>query len=197
MLARAGLRPVLLVCDVQERFRALVPEFASVVRVAAALTRTATLLGLPVVATEQNPARLGPTVPELAPLFGPAGAAVFPKMRFSMLEPPVQAHLDAACPGGYTDAILVGIECHVCVQQTALELLALGKRPWVVVDGVSSQRACDRSVALATLRQQGAVLTTTEALVMELLRTAAHPQFKAVQAVLIEHNRQGSALGPV
>lgn len=195
-MARAALRPVLLVCDVQERFRALVHEFDSVERVAATLTRVAALLRVPVVATEQNPARLGPTVPGLARHLSAAGAAVFPKMAFSMLEPPVTDHLDAVCPG-VTDAILVGIESHVCVQQTALELLARGKRPWVVVDGVSSQRTSDRSVALATLRQQGALLTTTEALVMELLRTAAHPQFKSVHAVLMEHNAARSALGPV
>lgn len=186
-------RTVLLVCDVQERFRPLIHEFGSVVQVAGTLARVASALQIPTVVTEQYPKALGHTVAELAPHL--AGAGVFSKLKFSMMTDEVDAHLAAAAPG-FTDAIIVGIETHVCVQQTAMDLLAAGKRPWVVVDGASSQRPHDRSAALAFLRSAGAQLTTTESMIMMLLGGADHEAFKPVQRLLIEHNKVGSALPP-
>ena len=121
---------------------------------------------------------------ELTPLID--GAHVFPKLKFSMWTEAVSAHVSSLAPD-FTDVILCGIEAHVCVQQTALDLLAQGKRCWVVVDGVSSQRAGDRAVALQLMRDAGAYLTTTESLVFGLLGSAAEPDFKAVQKVVMEN----------
>ena len=110
-----------------------------------------------------------------------------------MLTPEVREHIAAARPDA-TDFVLCGIEAHVCVQQTALELLETGARVHVVVDGVSSQRRGDRTVALRLLEVAGAQLTTTEAIVFQLLGSAENPAFKAVQKIIVEHNRVGSRL---
>jgi nicotinamidase-related amidase len=179
----------LLVCDVQERFRPLIWRFPAVLSGARTLCRVAALLGLPATATEQNPARLGATVGEVAGALG-GDAAVLPKMTFSMLTPAVRARV-----GGTQHAILCGIEAHVCVQQTALALLQEGVQVHLVVDALSSQRAGDRAVALANLVAAGAAVTTTEAIVFQLLADAAHPRFKEVQRVVMEHNEAVRALG--
>jgi hypothetical protein len=187
----------LLVCDVQERFRALVWRFPSVLAGARTLCRVAGLLGLPTTVTEQNPARLGATAGEVTAALG-AGAAVLPKMSFSMLTPEVQARLGGSGGGGGGQrpehVILCGIEAHVCVQQTALALLQQGVQVHLVVDAVSSQRAGDRAVALANLLAAGAAVTTTEAIVFQLLADASHPRFKEVQRVVMEHNEAAKAL---
>ena len=192
-------KSVLMLCDIQTRFQPIIHECKSVIQVASTLAQTASILKIPTVATEQYPKALGSTVPELSKYLksaeNPDGAAVFSKMKFSMYTDEVAKHISDIRPD-FTDAILVGIEAHVCIQQTTLELLSKGKRVWVVVDGVSSQRPTDRSVALQLMRQQGALLTTTESLMLALLGDATHPQFKPVQKVLIEHNKIGSALGP-
>jgi hypothetical protein len=187
----------LLVCDVQERFRPLIWRFPGVVAGARTLCRVASLLALPATVTEQNPARLGATVGEVSAALGPH-SAVLPKMLFSMLTPEVQARLGG---GGAQQqpplqhAILCGIEAHVCVQQTALDLLRQGVQVHLVVDAISSQRAGDRAVALANLVAAGAAVTTTEAIVFQLLADASHPRFKEVQRVIMEHNEAAKGLG--
>lgn len=137
---------------------------------------------------------MGKTVPELQSLLksaaNPGGAPTFPKLKFSMLTPEVRECIAAARPDA-TDYVLCGIEAHVCVQQTALELLEAGARVHVVVDGVSSQRKGDRNVALRLLELAGAQLTTTESIVFSLLGSAEHPAFKAVQRIIVDHNRAG------
>lgn len=189
---------VLFLCDLQERFRGLIHRFPSVVRSADTLARTAAALGVPTVVTEQYPKAFQPTVAELAHHLRsdahPAGAPVFPKLRFSMWTDEVAAHVARVAPGAQ-HVVLCGIEAHVCVQQTALDVLAAGKACWVVVDGVSSQRPADRAVALALLRDAGATLTTTESLIMMLLGGAEHPQFKPVQRILVAHNAAAAAAG--
>lgn len=193
-------RSVFLLCDIQERFRTLIHRFPTVVHSAKTLTQAARILDIPVVATEQYPKAFKATVEELQPYLvpnaGDAGAAVFEKMKFSMLEDKVQAHLTQVRPQ-LDSAILYGIETHVCVQQTALELLDQGKDVYVVVDGVSSQRPGDRTIALQLLSSAGAVLTTTESLLFGLMGTARHPRFKEVSKLLVEHNVNMKKLQPL
>lgn len=207
---------VFLLCDIQEKFRPLIHEFATVVQAAKTLTRSAQALGCPVVATEQYPKALGPTATELQPYLrsesNPRGALVLAKTKFSMMTPELDGALEAAFPVthlpelrsqpdfgaswkdaapvtgfGLRHAVLYGIEAHVCIQQTALELLARGVQVHLVVDGVSSQRRGDRAIALANLAAAGASLTTTEAIVFQLMGDAKHPAFKQVQPLVIEH----------
>ena len=84
------------------------------------------------------------------------------------------------------DAIIVGIETHVCVTQTALDLLERGHRVYVIVDGVSSMNAEERAVALARLRDAGVVVTTSEGVIFEMLGDASRGEFKAIRGLVKE-----------
>jgi hypothetical protein len=109
----------------------------------------------------------------------------FEKKLFSMITEDVKAKM-AEAPERKT-FVLFGIEAHVCVQQTALDLLEQGYAVHVLVDGVSSQRAHDRAVALRRMEKAGAYLTTAESMVFMLLGGASHPQFRTVAALIKEH----------
>jgi hypothetical protein len=140
--------------------------------------------------------------PELASLLrGPDGAllpnvSLSEKMKFSMMTERVQADMARmAHPASVESAVLFGIEAHVCIQQTALELLGAGKRVFLPIDGVSSQRRGDREVALRLLESAGATLTTSESLLFMLLGTAEHPKFKDVSKLLVKANAATAARG--
>ena len=180
-------KTVLLVCDIQERFRPLIFRFPAVVRSAHALLSGAAALGLNVIATEQNPSKLGATIAELAPLIS---TPIIPKMSFSMF--PV---FPKVIPSTYSHAIVCGIESHVCIAQTVADLLARGIKVSVVVDGVSSQRRGDRAVALASFAASGVTLTTTEAALFWLMEDASHPRFKDVQRIAINFASEHRASG--
>jgi isochorismate hydrolase len=85
--------------------------------------------------------------------------------------------------------VLFGIEAHVCVQQTALDLLEKGYDVHILVDGVSSSRALERGVALRRMAQAGAYLTTAESLIFMLVGSAGHPQFRAISGLIKEHGQ--------
>jgi len=171
--AAEAYNAVFFVCDVQERFAPLVHRWPAVVHTSRTLVRAAAALNSDVVVTEQYPKALGRTAAALLEAL-PPGAPVFAKTRFSMLTREVEAH--------------------VCVQQTALDLLDAGKRVFVVADGVSSQRPGDRTVALQALAAAGATVTTLEGALFALMRDAAHPAFKAVSRLCVEHHEGARAL---
>jgi hypothetical protein len=158
--------------------------------------------------TTQNRARLGDTVPELQPyLSGPHLRADINKTLFSMITPEVRARLPEATPpnfdstssggnnlaGGPLDAIIIGIETHVCVTQTALDLMALGHRVYILVDGVSSVNGEERSIALARLRDAGAIVTTSESVLFEILGDSQKDEFKAVSNLVKETKEETKA----
>jgi len=170
----------LLVVDVQER---LLPAIAGGRRVAFNVRRLidgAEILGLPVAATEQYPQGLGPTIGELAGRLG----SISSKVTFS-------------CGGcgeifrdlegrGVQKLLVCGIEAHVCVQQTVLDLLAHGWRVYVAVDAVGSRFEVDYRTALNRMDSSGAVLTTTEAALFEWCETAGRPEFKEISRLVRE-----------
>jgi nicotinamidase-related amidase len=174
-----------LVCDVQERFRPLIRGAESLIRTGTLLVRVAEKLGAKVVATEQNPKALGATVPELAQALAACAAPVFAKQAFSMQS---KAVADAMGPGA---VVLFGIEAHVCVLQTALDLVGAGREVVIVADATSSQRWGDRAHGLRLARDAGAWLTTTESLLFHAMRTAELPHFRAVSALVKAHNAAG------
>lgn len=138
----------LLICDVQEKFRHAILGFLDVVESTRLLLAVAGALKMPIVISEQNPKALGSTVAEItSALPGTASPyLVVQKMGFSMLaEPAVRSFLREH---GITRLIVVGLETHICVRGTVKDALAAGLDVSVVVDGVSSQRALDRRVAL-------------------------------------------------
>ncbi len=175
----------LLVVDVQERFRPAVDRFEEMLRACVRMVRTFGALGLPIVVTEQYPRGLGRTVPELAEPLEAAGTARLPpleKTSFSVCGAP--GFFEAIAARRRDPSVLVvGIETHVCIQQSVHDLLAKGLRVHVAVDAVSSRRPSDREFALRRMERSGAVLTTTEMAAFELLRDAAHPKFKEVQSL--------------
>jgi nicotinamidase-related amidase len=170
----------LLVIDVQEKLLPLIPEAAALVRNIAFLVDAARLLDMTVQATEQYPRGLGPTTADLA-----SRLPVRPdKTAFSSCAIPEivkNFHL-AARP----KVVLAGLETHVCVLNTALDLLALDFRVYLPVDAVGARYRLDHDVALRRLEQAGAVLTTAECCVFEWMGGSSHPRFKDVSQLVQE-----------
>jgi nicotinamidase-related amidase len=173
MLARD--RAALVVVDVQEGFRSY-DTFAEVARRCGRLVEGAGILEVPVVATEQYPKGLGRTAPEVGL---PDAVAPVEKTVFSA------ARADGFDLAGRDQAVVCGIEAHVCVMQTALDLLERGVEVHVVADAVGSRHGQDREVGLHRLDRSGATLTTVEAALLELCERAGTPEFKAVQKVIL------------
>ena len=175
-------RTAVFVCDVQERFRPVIHGFDHCVHVSSVMMRAGKILGMPAVVTEQNPERLGATVDELQPHLDPNEPAVAKKL-FSMVTPEVETRLNGM---NRDQAVLMGLESHVCVFQTAMDLMARGWEVHVLVDGVSSQRVGDRAAAMRRLEASGAMLSTSEMALFDLLKTAEADNFKAVSALVRE-----------
>lgn len=172
---------VLLIVDMQEKFRPVIEGMDAVIRNAQILVRGAVRLGIPVFATEQYPKALGPTVPELRQWLPPE-QAYFPKLRFSSLGSEPLREALSAC--GRKQVVLAGMEAHVCVLQTGLELLAAGYAVYVAADAVSSRKAIDREAGLKRLEKHGAEPVTTEMAIFEWLREGGTPEFKELQALI-------------
>ncbi|EYE97036.1 putative isochorismatase family hydrolase [Aspergillus ruber CBS 135680] len=180
--------PALFICDIQEKFRPGIYEFPKLVNTTTKLLKAATTLQIPTYITTQNRSRLGDTITDLQPhLTGPHIRANVDKTLFSMVTPEIIPLLPNTTKGeAPLDAIIVGIETHVCVTQTALDLLDCGHRVYVVVDGVSSMNAEERGVALARLRDAGVVVTTSEGVIFEILGDANRGEFKAISGLVKE-----------
>lgn len=175
------------ICDIQEKFHAIY-EFPKLITTTTKLLKASSALNIPIYVTTQNRPRLGDIVSELQPyLSTPLVRANIDKTLFSMITP----ELDALLPnvkGGETplDVIIVGIETHICITQTTLDLLERGHRVYVIVDGVSSMNKEERGVALARLRDAGAVVTSSEGILFEILGDAGRAEFKAVSGLVRE-----------
>ena len=176
-------RAVLLICDVQTKFQPLIYRSASVINRCALLNNVANALNIPVIVTEQYPKAFGVTVPEIS--LTATDTKVFAKRKFSMLTDEASTHLYSL---DRRQIILCGVEAHVCVQQTAFDLLELDYDVHVVCDAVSSQRSYDRTVALDRMKGAGTLLTTAESLVFELMKDSEHPQFKTISQVVKTSN---------
>jgi len=170
----------LLVIDVQEKLLPLIRDAERLVVNIGFLIDGAQLLGVPVQVTEQYPKGLGKTTPALAARLPPAPE----KVAFSCCAIP------AVAEGFHRQArpkvLLAGIEAHVCVLQTALDLLAQDLRVYLAVDAVGSRYAIDHEYALRRLERAGAILTTCETALFEWTGGADHPQFKAVSKLVQE-----------
>jgi nicotinamidase-related amidase len=174
----------LLVIDVQEKLMPLIPCAGEVIRNIAFLIDAARVLEMPVQATEQYPKGLGATVRELAQRLPERPN----KVAFSCCAIPsiVDNFRRAARP----KLLLAGIETHVCVQQTALDLLALNFRVYIPADGVASRFEIDHESALRRLENAGAIITTCESSVFEWIGAAGSPQFKEISRLVQERMKQ-------
>jgi nicotinamidase-related amidase len=175
----APAETAVLVVDVQEKLMVKIPGAAVLTRNIAFALDAAKLLGVEVLGTEQYPKGLGPTVPELAQRLPPRPD----KLSFSCCGvPDLTANLRRK---GRTRVLLVGIETHVCVLNTALDLLAESFWVYVAVDAVASRYAIDHEAALRRMEGLGAIPTTVETAAFEWTGGAQHPQFKAISALVI------------
>jgi nicotinamidase-related amidase len=182
----------LLVIDVQEKLLPAVPDAPRMLLNVAFLLDAAKLLDVPALATEQYPTGLGRTAPAVADRLPPDLPA---KQAFSCCAVP--GLVARVRRGDAPTAVLCGMETHVCVLQTGLDLLAEGVQVAVAADAVAARLALDHDLALRRLEREGAVLTTAETVVFEWLGTAAAPQFKAASALVRQRTRALSDLtGP-
>jgi nicotinamidase-related amidase len=170
--ARAGL----VVVDVQERLLPAIFEKERVVQNSVRLIQGAAILHLPIFATEQYRKGLGATVPEVAGAI--AGFAPWEKLAFSACG--ADGFVSALRKQKVSEVILCGIEAHVCVTQTCLDLLEKGFRVFVVADAVSSRTAENYRLGLDRMSAAGAVIVSTEMVLFELLERAGTAEFKEV-----------------
>ncbi|MEQ8660119.1 MAG: isochorismatase family protein, partial [Gammaproteobacteria bacterium] len=147
----------------------------------ALLARSSELLEVPVFRTEQYPQGLGATHPGVAAAL-PASTTGFEKQSFSCCG--AVGFDDALGASGRDQVVLVGMEAHVCVLQTALDLRRAGREVFVVEDAICSRRLENYQNALDRMRQNDVHVVSAESVVFEWMGSAAHPRFKAVQALL-------------
>ncbi|GAA5923773.1 uncharacterized protein JCM15063_003758 [Sporobolomyces koalae] len=197
-----------LCCDIQERFRFHVHSYHSVMAIAHKMIRAAAILDVPVIATEQSPRALpfpsaepsptalialGSTVPlpltelprHLHPEWSPLA-----KTMFSMMVPQVSKQLEE---WNTKSVVLFGIESHVCVLQTALDCLDKGIDVHVLADGVSSCNDDEVGIALKRMRDAGAMVTTSESALFQLIHDAEHPAFRSLVG-LVKETKQATKL---
>jgi nicotinamidase-related amidase len=173
-------RAALLVIDVQEGFRKAMPGFDQIAAATATMVRGAEAIGLPVVVTEQYPKGLGATIEEVA-RYLPEGTQPIDKTVFSA------AAAEGFDLGDRDQAIICGIETHVCVNQTVLDLLDRGIEVHVVSDAVGSRSEANRKLGLGKAERSGAWLSSVETALFELLGDADSDQFKSVQSLVLEY----------
>jgi nicotinamidase-related amidase len=173
-------RTGLVVIDVQEAFRKAISGFDDVARGVAALIRGAEAVGVPIVVTEQYPKGLGTTVPEVADQL-PQGVEPIEKVCFSA---PEAKGFDL---GGRDQALVCGVEAHVCVNQTVLDLLEEGIEVHVALDAVGSRFPESKEVGIEKARRAGAVITNVETALFELVGRAGTDEFKQIQQVVLEY----------
>lgn len=167
----------LLVVDIQGKLARQVEQSERLIARSALLIEGANILDLPLIWLEQAPEKLGPTVEELRPLMQEPAYA---KFTFSGLR--TQAIADAIIRSGVQHWLVCGIEAHICVYQSARDLLARGAGVSLVCDAISARHPMDKAVALQQLTALGAHLTTAEMALYELLEDSRDPAFRRVLA---------------
>ena len=175
---------LLLVVDVQEKLAAAMPEaaLATLMKNTGILLDAAKALGVRVLASEQYPKGLGPTVPAIAEKLTAAGGVAMPKLTFDPCS-------DLAIARSISDiapraVVVVGMETHVCVFQTARELVKRGYETHVVADAVTSRSDENRRVGLSLCERAGAIITSTETVAFDLLGRAGTDAFKTISKLV-------------
>ena len=166
----------LLLIDFQTKLMPAIDDAATAVSNARRLIDAAAILGVPTLFTEQNSQRLGPTVSDLAP----DPSLIVHKMTFDACPAP---DFFPRLSEGHA-IVVAGCEAHVCVLQTVLGLLDTGRRVFVVRDATGSRRAESKETAVCRMAQHGAEIVTAEMVVFEWLKTAEHPRFREVAALI-------------
>ncbi len=171
---------VLIVIDIQEKLFRVIHEKENLASNTVKLIKGIRLLDIPILVTEQNPAGLGPTLPDIKSLL----PDIEPITKFDFSCCREEAFLRRLDRLKRNQIILCGIETHICVYQTALDLADLGFEVQVAVDCVSSRTATNRDTTLTRMELEGIVPTTTEMILFELLGTAKHEKFKEISSII-------------
>jgi len=171
---------LLIAIDIQERLLPAIHDGARVQRHAEILLQAAGILQIPALLTEQYPKGLGRTLPQLRIAAG--ASPVLEKMYFSAWrDDAIRVHIEKA---QRPSVVIAGVEAHVCVLQTALDMVAAGHRVAVVADAISSRYPDSATLARERMAAAGVTMVTTEMCLFEWLGTAAHPDFKALSALI-------------
>ena len=172
---------VLALIDMQEAFRAKIADFSEVAARIATMVEAAKLLQLPIVVTEQYPKGLGHTAIEIKEVL-PTSVEIIEKTAFSSCGAGAfEAQLERA---GAKQVLVCGIEAHICVNQTVHDLLARGFHVHLLTDCITSREPANKEVALAKMRMAGAIPSSVEMALFELMRDAKHDQFRAIQNLI-------------
>jgi nicotinamidase-related amidase len=172
---------ILVAIDIQERLITAMTGMDKCLKISQVMVEAAKALKLDTIVTEQYPRGLGNTVAELQELFDPKWP-VIEKTAFSCCGE-TQFMIQLEQKKRHSIAV-IGIETHVCVQQTVLDALAEGYQVFVIEDAVTSRSVNDRQVALELMRDAGAVITTVESYLFMLMRDATHPAFKTISKLI-------------
>jgi nicotinamidase-related amidase len=172
---------VLVVIDMQEKLSRAMHDRENLVTNAVKIIHGAKVLGLPVIWTEQNPRGLGSTLPEIRNYI-PADSEPIIKLSFSCCAEP--AFLDKLKANGKKQALVLGIESHVCVCQTILDLIDMGYETHIICDAVSSRTPENKLIGIERSKQAGAIITSVEMALFELLKVAEGDKFKQILKIV-------------
>ena len=170
----------LLIIDLQEKIIRPIFNKDSIIKNIKKLVNAYQILEENIFISEQNPLKLGATIPELLPK---NGFKKIEKMEFSLAN--IKEFLEELKNKKITNLIVCGIETHICIQQTALDCLQKGLEVILVSDAMSSRNRVDHEIALQRMTKSGAILTTTESIIFELCKTADRKEFKEIRNIII------------
>ncbi|MEE4241284.1 MAG: isochorismatase family protein [Desulfopila sp.] len=175
------------IIDPQKSLMAQIHEAKRVTRVIRLMLACSAVMGIPVLASTQYRKGLGPYVDELEDALG--AIPQFDKVEFSAYENAATLEAFSSLPGKISTVIMVGVETHICIYQSAAGALRKGLTPWIVADGVSARTPVNHELGLERLRSLGAIVGPAEMIIYELLGRAGTDEFKKVLPHIIEFNK--------
>ena len=170
----------LLIIDIQGKIIRPIFNKNSIIKNIKKLINAYQILEENIFVSEQNPLKLGVTIPELLPK---VGFKKIDKMDFSLAN--IQEFLQEIENKKITKLIVCGIETHICIQQTVLDFLQKGFEVVLISDAMGSRNCIDHEIALQRMTQKGAILTTTESIIFELCKTANRKEFKEIRDIIL------------
>ena len=174
-------KTALIMIDVQEKLLNVMYDKEALLENMQKIVKSANALGIPIIWTEQNPKGIGPTVPEIKDLMP---SHIQPIIKFSFSCCSNEAFMDLIKASKCTQFLMAGIETHVCVHQTSVDLFGMGYEVEILSDAVSSRTLENKKVGLEKTRNEGVALTSVETAIFELLKDAKHEKFKDVLKII-------------
>ena len=174
-------KTLFLLCDIQEKFRSVMPLFDGLVKNTNKLVQAGKELEVPLVCTEHYAEKLGKLVPDIDVKHA---CAIIQKTKFSMMVPELETKIKEIFGGKPRDVVLFGLESHVCVEQTAMDLIDSNINVLLAADCCCSRLTQDRDLALDRLRQMGCIITTSESIIFNIMQDKNHPAFNTVRKLI-------------